>query len=308
MLLALGIEFRDQRGEYWARCPHPNHHEKTGSWSISDTGSHHCFGCKWEGGPLELVMRVVDLSTYGAAHQWLLENGLYLDGPVPLNVKVKVTRPAIGATEVAIPEDARFKPLDEWVTPAKRYALKRGITAEQVTRWRLGYAAGGYYANRILLPTYSRAGALLNITGRAWSSTKTPKYLNAKEQHGWNASAVFGEEFWPEIASRSTLVLCEGEFNALACERVGAKFVGALGGSELEKEQVMKLSQFQHIILATDIDKAGSAIAAALRATLVRWRRCTRVMFPDQRDPNDLERQDPTLLRRLLWANVDQGA
>lgn len=299
MLMLLGIEFRDRSGEYWAACPHPDHMEKTASWSIDDYGGHHCFGCKWDGGSLELVLRVIGLSGYGAASTWLEEKGLYHDGTVPLSVELEITRPDV-ATEMEFPADARLKPLKDWVTPARRYARSRGLTVAQVDRWGLGFATGGYYANRILLPTRSRTGALLNITGRAWSPSKTPKYLNAKELHGWDPGAIFGEQHWPEYVTRATLVLCEGEFNALACERIGIEYIGALGGSQLEKEQVLKLSQFQRVILATDMDKAGSEVAQALRATLARWRRCAVVKFPDRRDPNDLERQDPELLGRLI--------
>ena len=308
LLLALGIEFRDHNGELWACCPHPKHNEHTASWSIGDAGEHYCFGCKWNGGVLELVLKVVGLSSFGAAHQWVQEKGLYLDGPLPLAVQVQVTRPDLSRPEVQVPADARFGPIEKWVTPAKRYAIKRGLTEAQVQRWGIGYACGGYYANRIIIPTRTRAGRLINITGRAWSPTKTPKYLNAKELHGWDASAVFGEQHWPEYPARSTLVLCEGELNALACERVGAEFIGALGGSQLEKEQVLKFSQFQRVILAVDIDRAGTDIAANLRATLVRWKRVSRVAFPDDRDPNDLEGKDPDLLRRLLWASSDPAS
>lgn len=302
--MALGIEFRDHNGELWACCPHPKHREKTASWSIDEEGGHHCFGCKWEGGVLELVLRVVGLSTYGAAHTWLEEKGLYLDGALPLSVELKVRRPD-QATELTFDADARFKPLKEWVTPARRYAIQRGLTSAQVARWGLGYATGGFYANRILLPTRSRQGRLLNITGRAWSPTKTPKYLNAKELHGWDPGAIFGEQHWPEYLTRETLVLCEGELNALAIERrMPDVCIGALGGSQLEKEQVMKLSQFQRVVIAADIDRAGSDLVKALSATLVRWRRCVTLDFPDRRDPNDLERQEPELLDELLQKAV----
>lgn len=299
MLLSLGIEFRDRGGELWAPCPKPGHNERTASWSINEKGGHYCFGCKWKGGSLELVKRVVGLSNWAAADVYLEERGLYLDGAMPLAVQLRIQREQ-NQGDMEFPTEARVLPLAEWITPARRYAKERGITVGQVARWGLGYATGGYYANRILLPTRDRLGALLNITGRAWSKTKTPKYLNSKEKHGWNPAAVFGEQQWPEYATRSTLVLCEGELNALACERRGAPYIGALGGSQLEKEQVLKIGQFQRVIIAVDMDKAGSEVARSLRATLARWRRCSVVKFPDKRDPNDLERQAPELLDELL--------
>lgn len=304
VLMALSIDFKDHNGELWACCPHPRHPEKTPSWSIDEEGGHHCFGCKWQGGILELVLQNVGLSTYGAARQWMDEKGLWQDGRLPLAVELKVCHPD-RATELEFPPDARIRPLDKWVTPARRYAKKRGITTAQVERWGLGYAAGGYYAYRILLPTRDRSGRLLNITGRAWDKAKSPKYLNAKELHGWDPSAIFGEQHWPEYETRSTLVLCEGELNALAIERrnldvKGGLYIGALGGSQLEKEQVMKLSRFKRIVIAADVDRAGSDMTRALRATLVRWRRTAVVNFPDKRDPNDLELEEPALLDRLI--------
>lgn len=302
--MLLGIEFKDHNGELWARCPHPSHPEKTGSWSIQDDGRHYCFGCKWGGGPAELVRANLGLALYSSATEWIASHGLYVDGALPLNVEVQMSRPSLERLEVQIPPDARFRALDKWVTPARRYVEQRGITEDQVRRWGIGYACGGYFANRVLFPTRTRTGRLINITGRAWSKTKTPKYLNSKELHGWDPSAIFGEQHWPQYTSRATLVLCEGEINGLACEQAGAMFVGALGGSVLEKEQVLKISTFKTVILATDIDKAGSEIAMALRSTLARWGRCRRVDFPDARDPNDLLTQDPALLKELLWGKV----
>lgn len=300
--MALGIEFKDHHGELWACCPFPDHDEKTASWSIKQNGLHYCFGCSMGGGAIGLVKMVFDFKLSSVAAMWLEENGLFLDGAMPLDIELEMSRPNLTQPQVELPEHSRWTRLDEWVTPARRYALTRGITPEQVDRWGLGYSAGGYYANRILIPTREhKTGRLISITGRAWSPTKTPKYLNSKEAHGWDPGAIFGEYHWGEYLSRSTLVLTEGELNALACERVGAQFVGALGGSTLQKEQVLKLSQFQRVIIAVDIDRAGTQIAEELRATLARWKRTHVVAFPDKRDPNDLEREDPNLLRALLW-------
>ena len=308
MLDALGIEYRQHGTELWAACPHPNHPEKTASWSIGEeSGGHHCFGCDWSAGPIGLVMTRIGLSGYSAAHEWLKEKGLLLSGELPLAVKLEIRRP-LARQGMLLPPDAVIADVTRWVTPARRYIESRGVTPEQVKNWGLGYAVNGYYAGRVLLPTRERTtGRLLNITGRDFIKAKgpgkpRPKYLNAREEDGWDRSAVFGEAGWPNHPGGETLVLFEGELNALAGERVGVEFFGALGGSQLEKEQVLKLSRFGRIILAVDIDKAGSRIAEQLRATLVRWRRVSRVAFPDKRDPNDLERTDVALLRRLLAA------
>lgn len=308
MLMLLGIEFRDHHGELWACCPFPGHDEKTPSWSIDSDGLHYCFGCEAGGGPADLVMRVYGFAAFSSALSWLEEHGLYVDGALPLEVEVQLQHRSLVRPEVQVTPDMRFVPLEKWVTTARRYARKRGVTPQQVERWGLGYAAGGWFAGRLLLPTREwRTGRLINVTGRLWGG-EGPKYLNSKESHGADPSAIFGEQHWPQHAGLSTLVLCEGELNALACERVGAQYVGALGGSVLDKGQVLKLSAFQKVIIAVDMDRAGSKVAEALRATLVRWRRMHVVQFPDKRDPNDLERENPSLLKELLWGRTPQGA
>lgn len=308
LLALLDIEYRDHHGELWACCPHPKHDEKTASWSINDQGHHHCFGCHEGGGAADLVMWVYDLASFASARDWLEEHGLYEDGPLPLEVEVVLSRPSLDTPEVQVTPDMRFVPLEKWVTTARRYAKLRGVSPEQVQRWGLGYAAGGWFAGRLLLPTREwRTGRLINITGRLWGGTG-PKYLNSKEAHGADLAAVFGEQHWGKDVSRSTLVLCEGELNALACERVGALYVGALGGSQLDNGQVLKLSSFGKVIIAVDMDRAGTEVAEQLRGTLARWRNAVVVQFPDKRDPNDLERQDPALLKELLWGRTVQGA
>lgn len=306
MLQLLGItDWRMRNGELWACCPFPDHNEHTPSWSIKEaTGVHYCQGCHRGGGAVELVRRVLDLAAWSSAYEWVESKGLFQDGSLPLEVRLDITTPSLGGYKFEVPQDVRFKPLPEWVTPARRYAEERGLTEDQVERWGLGYAAGGFYAGRIILPTRNRAGEVTSIAGRAWSKDKRPKYLNPRTIVGYDPGAIFGEQFWPVIPTRCTLVLCEGELNALACERMGAAYVGALGGSQLEKEQVLKLSQFATVILAVDIDRAGTEIAEQLRATLVRWKRVQRVPFPDKRDPADLALQDPGLLKELLWGRT----
>ncbi len=301
MLELLGIEDLNERhGEFWACCPFPDHNERTPSWSIKeDTATHFCHGCHRGGWAADLVQRMYGFASMASAFEWLEEHGLFEQGALPLEVRLAFSRPELERLSMAPDPDTRTKPLPERITPARRYAKSRGITARQVERWQLGYAAGGYFAGRMVLPTHDRLGRLLNLTGRKWSEGK-PKYKASTLAMGWDPSSVFGERYWPLDPSTETLVLCEGEINALACERMGARYVGALGGSNLEKEQVLKLSAFGTVVLAVDIDRAGTAIAEQLRATLVRWTQVHRVDFPDNRDPADLALQDPDLLKGLL--------
>ncbi len=311
LLEALGIASEESNTgaeEMWACCPFPEHDEDTPSWSIKNDpsmekhGSHYCFGCGRGGSPVDLVMEVIDLSGYGAAIAWLKERSLDLDGIVRWeSIEFVPKRPGVHQTlEQPYGVRSAYK---KWTTNAKRYVASRGITEAQIYRWSIGCIPMGPLAGRIYVPAYDRAGALLSYTARDYTGDAKSRYKepDGKGMDGAHPGAIFGEEHWPIEMLRSELILNEGAFNAMACERVGARFTGALYGSDLSKEQLLKLKSWKSIVIASDLDTAGNKMARKLLANLARWGNTRRVDFPDKRDPNDLEREDPKLLKELLW-------
>lgn len=317
LLTALGVhDLKPQGDEIWAPCPYPEHTEKTPSWSIQmDTtdplknGFNYCFGCEEKGGPVHLVREVLRLSSYSAAMKWIRDKKLDLDSTPPLRVKIAVKSHSV--TGLPWPQGCKAAvPLDAWNGVARRYVEARGITATQVARWGLAVGGFGRTRQRIVIPTFDRYGRLLSWTARAYAGQDKgpdplPRYMDPKEEDGPDLGGVFGEEYWPERPSRDTLVICEGGFNALACERAGAQYVAALSGSSLDKGQLLKISTFGKLLIATDLDKAGTKIAKVLAGSLARWRKSKRVQFPAGEDPNDIANRDLSDLReRLQWANA----
>ena len=310
LLDALGIfseESNTGAEELWAACPYPEHEESTPSWSIKNNlslpqhGSNYCFGCGRGGSPADLVMEIVGLSGYGAAIEWLKERTLDVEGVAPMGIQVVLRRPGVH-TELELPFGLRSK-YKSWTTNAKRYASSRGITEAQIYRWSIGCVPMGPLAGRLYIPAYDRDGVLLSYTARDYTGDARSRYKepDGKGMDGAHPGAIFGEEHWPQEMFRNELVLCEGAFNSMACERVGARHHGALYGSDLSKEQLLKLTTWKSIVIASDLDTAGDKMARKLLASLSRWGNTRRVKFPDRRDPNDLEREDPELLKELLW-------
>lgn len=309
MLAALGIDVAEgQSGpdELWAACPFPEHDEVTPSWSIKDEvmldkhGSHYCFGCGRGGSPADLVMEVVGLSGYRAAIEWLKERSLDLEGTAPMGIQVVLRRPgAYKPLEVPFGMRTKYK---TWTTNAKRFAQRRGLTEAQVFRWSIGCVPMGPLAGRLYVPAYDRRGVLLSYTARDYTGDASSRYKEprGKGMDGAHPGAIFGEEHWPIPELRRELVLCEGAFNAMACERVGAMHTGALFGSDLTKEQVLKLESWPRIVVASDLDTAGNKMARKVMAVFGRRANTVRVKFADKRDPNDIERDDPAELKELL--------
>jgi len=308
LLSSLGIGFKRQGRELWASCPYPGHdRDKTPSWSIVDGGDrngyNHCFGCGASGGALDLILEVVGLSDYKAAANWAAERGLDIDGAEQLDVALVIRSPRSNRkAELLEPRGMISGSLAAWPTPARRYAIDRGLSAEQVQRWDLRCAVDGDLAGRLWIPTRDAAGKLLDWTARSWCGEDL-RYKSAPG--GGLPGSIFGEQHWPELAARATqeIVICEGAFDALACERAGARNVAGLSGvSRYDRWTCMKIAGWGSIVIAVDPDDAGDRVAELLEmlGRDPRARSVQRAELPRGVDCDALWRQDREALMRLL--------
>jgi hypothetical protein len=278
----------------------------TPSWSIKDShgstqhGFHRCFGCKWGGGPIELVKTVLGHARGSFSLRYLRERGLLLEEQGLSELAVKLVeyesrRVSDGCMQSVLHAGGDLR---MWGTVARRYAIARGLLQWQVTRWSLGYAVDGYFAGRLVLPVYSAQGRWLAAAARTYVGAEV-RYLTSPREES-DESAVFGEEYWPDRPQRCTVIVCEGALNALACERAGARYVAALHGSEVLSGQLVKLSKFGRVLIGTDNDKAGNLATDKLIAALARHCSLVRMGFPTGVDACDLERTAPQKLRELV--------
>jgi hypothetical protein len=247
-----------------------------------------------------LVMEVLGGVSWGHALQWITDKNLWLKGAIPLEAALEVRAPRF--RKLRIPSGLRGGPLDTWVTPARRYAVNRGLTPEQVLRWRIMYGIDGDMVGRIVFPIRTVGGEWQSFHARTYAGHEK-RYKNASEEDGYDPGAIFGEEFWPivgGIKKAQTLVLTEGAINALACERAGATFIGAIGGSEAHARQLLKLSMWGRIVAVTDGDAAGDKLATGLIGQLARTTKVERAAIPPGKDAAEMA---PALLREVLDAS-----
>jgi len=315
LLDALGIKGRPHGSELWAPCPSPDHPGETRpSWSIRNdpssthNGAHYCFGCQFTGGPVDLVQAIIGLS-WGGSRQWITDRGLWLKGSLPLAVRFEVlNRYAMG---LKLPGGLIEGPLPRWATPARRYVLGRGITEEQRERWELCYAVDGAMGGRVVFPIKDETTRWLSWHARTFCN-QDKRYKNASREDGYDPGAIFGMRWWPHPEARAgaTVVVTEGSIDSLACERAGARFIGAIGGSEAHARQLLKLQPWGAILVATDGDNAGDNVFKGLRHAL--GRRCSvrRVAIPRGTDAGKLGESAEGLeeLRRLLCLASVNGA
>lgn len=267
LLAALRIDYRKRGKEFFAPCPSGTHDDAHASWRMrSDPrswkhGYHHCFSCKFGGGPADLVMHLRKYRARAVAWEWIeklfVEGATEMAPPDLLNWHLDYGR------LFKIPDDVDFGPIETWVGPARSYALKRGITPDQVERWGIGNAVTGKLANRIVFPTRDYDGVARNYTARTYLSTEEKRYYASPAYENPDIGSMFGMQTWPEeLGEREVVCVFEGAINGLAIERAAPNLpLAGLSGSDLHLEHACHLSSFKYRLIATDPDKSGNKAA-----------------------------------------------
>lgn len=295
------VQLRKAGRGFTGLCPF--HHEKTPSFNVNpDRQTFHCFGCGAGGNVFTFLMR-----SEGATFPEVLER-------VALEVGIELPRRAPTATEtrdreerdrlLAITTAARAWFIDRLKVSdgARAYLAERGLTAETIERFGLGYAdddwsalanhleragfplalaekaglvisrrGSGWYdrfRHRIVFPIEDLQGHVTGFGGRALGGAKTTgddaKYLNSPETPLYDKSRVlFGLRLAREAIRREERVLIvEGYFDAILLFQAGIENVVAPCGTALTSDQVRILRRFTR-----DIVTLFDADEAGRRAT-----------------------------------------
>lgn len=292
ILTALGIEAKQVGQQLVACCPNPGHPDSKPSWAIhlhTPKHPHGCWSCGYKGTIFDLVVDRLGFTggwRYGEAEEWLRGRSRSI---AAREVTFRFASSEVDAC--TIPAGVEFGALRTWMTPARDYAIRRGITGAQVESWRLGYAAVGRLSGRLVVPVYAASGALLTYSARTFVGDDA-RYLSGDERaDGAKEDAVFGEDRWSHDLP---IVICEGAINALAVERACPDVhVAALLGSKPRALHAWKMKDFARVLVMTDADKAGEHAAFALTVLS----RAVRVALPDKRDAAETH---PDVIRAVV--------
>lgn len=306
LLERLGIRAKRKGREWWACCP--LHEERTPSWQMRDDeedpdrhGRWRCLGaCHAGGGPIGLVMHVLGVDAR-EAWEWIKTGSVAERMPLAISFDDDAPDLSRFVFGFRLPLGVEFAPFFDWPRPATSYLASRGVTAEQVDRWGIGYATGGKLSQRIVFPWRDGIdGKLLGYTARAYVPI-SKRYLEPGEKEGAARGAVYGEEHWPPPGAREAVVVVEGAIDGLAVERATGLAFGAACGSQLLPAHASKLSTFKTIVIASDTDKAGDGLRASIVGMLGRWSKVIAVDLPMGKGG---ERYDPARIEVELGRDV----
>lgn len=146
----------------------------------------------------------------------------------------------------------------------KKILLSKGY--DEKTLLDLGVLAQGegnsfdQLFGRIIIPLHNSEGMVIGFTGRIYRNEDTAKYVNTKEtiifKKGDNLYNYFLAK--ESIKREKSVIIVEGQMDAIRLYSEGFKNVVATGGTSLTKEQIELLKKLKvKIILCLDNDKAG---------------------------------------------------
>jgi DNA primase len=290
----------EKRGErYWALCPF--HTEKTPSFSVDpDNSLYYCFGCKEGGNVFTFVQKMDGLSFPEALRALAAEAGVdltrYEDTEGPTRSEVGRLR---DLHELATTYYQKCLGKSKPGRDAAGYLHARGIRAESIEQWRLGYSPQGWdhfvtcavrrgydcpllvrsglarpregaqgcydaFRNRLMFPITDAAGRTIAFGARALATDDEPKYLNSPETPLFSkGSCFFGlSQAKAEVRAKDTAVVLEGYTDVIMAHQAGVTHAVAVLGTALTERHARALARLcDRAVLVFDADEAGQRSA-----------------------------------------------
>jgi DNA primase len=295
------INLKKSGRNFNALCPF--HNEKTPSFMVSpEKQIFHCFGCQLGGNVFTFVMKLDNLSFMEAVEKLAKRVGLTVPAAArsrEAEEKNKERETLYAANELAAKYyEYCLKELIESKT-AQSYLRQRGLTAEIIKKFRIGYApqsgdkflkaaltkgakpevlqkAGllnyngdryyDYFRGRVMYPITDAKGKVIAFGARTLDDAKQPKYLNTAETPLFSKSKIlYGLNLASSAIRKSgQVLLLEGYMDVIACHQFGLENSIASMGVALTPEQIELVKRYcSKIVIIYDSDQAG--ISATLR-------------------------------------------
>lgn len=319
---------------YKGLCPF--HDEKTPSFNVNpDRQSYYCFGCHEGGDAFAFLMKTEGLSFAEAVRALARDCGIAV--PETAGGESGVSERLVEANELLA--ERYVLELERAGNPGADYLAERGIDAETIVRFGIGYApegwdfavralrerripaeigaragllaerrSGGYYdrmRGRVVFPIRDRRGRAIGFGGRALGADQEPKYLNTPESPVFRKrEALYGFPHALEPIRRADrVVVVEGYFDCIALHRAGIAESVATCGTSLTAEHARNLRRLaRHVVLLFDGDEAGQkAVERALEVLLPTGLRVRSAPLAPGDDPDTfLGREGADALRALV--------
>ncbi|HVI25377.1 MAG TPA: DNA primase [Xanthomonadaceae bacterium] len=307
------VPLKRQGKEYSARCPF--HDERSPSFTVSPTKQfYHCFGCGANGTAISFLMNYDRLEFLDAIEELARRAGIEVPRETRQKNENGETRDVYAALDAA---GKFFQKQLAGSAKARAYVEKRGLSADIVARYAIGYAPDGYsglkdalgtdarrmalleragllskndkghvydkFRDRLMFPIHDRRGRVIAFGGRVIDPEDSPKYLNSPE------TLVFhkGRELYGLWQARQAntklarLIVVEGYMDVVALAQHGiSEAVATLGTATTPDHAELLFRNAPDVFFCFDGDRAGRGAAwKAVESVLPRMKDGRQAFF-----------------------------
>lgn len=291
-------------GREWTACC-PFHDERTPSFTVSPQKQfYHCFGCGAHGSAIGFLMNYEHLEFQDAVEELAQTVGLEVVREGGQNQRPREDRSDLYTLldQAASWYQKQLAGSDA----AREYCRQRGLDADTIERFRIGWAPPGWdgihkhlgrsperirqleqagmlsagksgkkydrFRERLMFPIMDRRGRVIAFGGRVIDKDQSPKYLNSPETPLFHKGReLFG--LWQvkkAVGKLQRLVVVEGYMDAIALHQADLPVAVATLGTATTAEHTERLFRSApEVIFCFDGDRAGRAAAwKALEAAL----------------------------------------
>lgn len=262
-------------------CPFPNHSNGDDTPSAQmhlESTQFRCYGCKERGNAISFAAGVLGISPLAAIRMLRSAYDPNALDPDSFSTIAAVERALYHQERPETPQPQLDEALldrfgVDWhavyaalvkqadVPPVLAYMCERGFTPDTLEAWEFGYDR---ISGRVTFAVRDEHGTLVGFKARSTDGSE-PKYLVLGDKPDWRPRYGFPLYFPSRICFGAhrvrpggTVVVCEGELNAIAInERTGQNSV-AINGSYFSGQHARIIRNYaERVILFLDHDKAG---------------------------------------------------
>ncbi len=199
-----------------------------------------------------------------------------------------------------------------------RYLVGKGFSKEDIVDAGLAVKSEkrpneifDRFRGRVMFPLFDASGLVIAYSGRFFEKVpgqnmegEPAKYVNSPETLLFKKSKVlYGlDRAKAAIRKADCILLVEGQFDVVMSHQSGLPFTVAISGTALTMEHLSLMGRLsKRLVLALDADSAG--IRAGLKSALMAIHAGFDVKvptFPEGKDPADVARENPELLKAAV--------
>jgi len=344
-LIDVRVKLKKQGKNYHACCPF--HNEKTPSFTVNgEKQFYHCFGCGAHGNALDFLMNYDKLDFVESVEELATMHNLeipYEAGNGPSQIE-RHQRQTLYQLMTGLNEFYQQSLKLQQADKARQYLSARGLSAEVIARFAIGYAPAGWdnvlkrfggdtenrqsltdagmlvtndqgrcydrFRERVMFPIRDKRGRVIGFGGRVLGDAQ-PKYLNSPETEIFHKGRqLYGlYEAQQNQQEPARLLVVEGYMDVVALAQYGISYAVASLGTATTADHIQLLFRAtDNVICCYDGDRAGRDAAWRALETALPFMtdgRQLRFMFlPDGEDPDTLVRKEG---KEAFEARIEQA-